>query len=197
MAEVEDVLARLECVRHGSGGWSALCPAHEDRSPSLSIAEGTEGIILHCHAGCSYETVIAAIGLTRADLFYEPITPRANTDAGHLLRDIVRRTTPPVIPPIDRIDDIMWQALVTDKLPEETWVEAVAKAGVNHPDLMGMSFQDAMKHRSVFRDGPLFDFLEPLWNHIGQPNWHALANEAFKRMGEIHRRNMDKTRLDV
>jgi len=46
------------------------CPAHDDHKPSLSVSEGDEGrVLLHCHAGCGSEAVVAALGLTMADLF--------------------------------------------------------------------------------------------------------------------------------
>ena len=47
----------------------AQCPAHDDRNPSLSLT-GIEGsALLYCHAGCSQADVVAALGLTMADLF--------------------------------------------------------------------------------------------------------------------------------
>ena len=59
------VLDRLEKVRkNGAGKWTACCPAHKDRSPSLSIRELDDGrVLLHCHAGCGVEDVLGAIGL--------------------------------------------------------------------------------------------------------------------------------------
>jgi hypothetical protein len=40
----------------------ARCPAHEDREPSLSIADGEGGTVLvRCHAGCDQRDVIAAL----------------------------------------------------------------------------------------------------------------------------------------
>lgn len=40
----------------------AACPAHDDRSPSLSLADGASGrLLLKCHAGCGYEAIIAAL----------------------------------------------------------------------------------------------------------------------------------------
>lgn len=48
----------------------AQCPAHEDRTASLSLGAGDDGrVLLHCHAGCSTEEVVAALGLKMVDLF--------------------------------------------------------------------------------------------------------------------------------
>src|SRR5829696_6205131 len=69
---VERVQAALEA--HGSRrqGRDWQCPGHEDRQPSLSVAEGRDGcVVLHCHAGCRTEDVIAHLGLDWADLYPE------------------------------------------------------------------------------------------------------------------------------
>jgi putative DNA primase/helicase len=44
------------------GGWMARCPAHADRTPSLSIryADGNK-VLVRCHAGCDQEHVISAL----------------------------------------------------------------------------------------------------------------------------------------
>ena len=65
------LLPRLEKVKEtGPGQWIACCPAHDDRSPSLSITEKQDGmILLHCFAGCPSADVAAAVGLTLADLY--------------------------------------------------------------------------------------------------------------------------------
>jgi energy-coupling factor transporter ATP-binding protein EcfA2 len=61
-----EILERLERVQKSGDGWIACCPAHDDRSPSLSISEGTNGkLLLHCHAGCSFEEIIAALDLPK------------------------------------------------------------------------------------------------------------------------------------
>lgn len=64
-----------ETITHALGGrWSgrsgiACCPAHEDHSTSLSIAQGRTGqLLLTCHAGCSFVHVLDALtGLGLAD----------------------------------------------------------------------------------------------------------------------------------
>jgi hypothetical protein len=67
---LERVLARLKNVKTSGSDFLALCPAHDDKTPSLSIAEGGDGrVLLHCHAGCSTEAVIEACGLDYTDLF--------------------------------------------------------------------------------------------------------------------------------
>ena len=38
------------------------CPAHDDRTPSLSVSLGRRAILFHCFAGCSNDEVIAALG---------------------------------------------------------------------------------------------------------------------------------------
>src|SRR5262245_43063265 len=49
--------------RRSGSGFVAKCPAHEDRSPSLSISDAENGIVLiHCFAGCSQAAVIDALG---------------------------------------------------------------------------------------------------------------------------------------
>jgi hypothetical protein len=75
MRNVATVLDRLERVRQTAPGrWIAKCPAHEDRSPSLSIREGDDGrVLVHDFGGCEIGAVLAAIGLTMTDLFEKPI----------------------------------------------------------------------------------------------------------------------------
>ncbi len=65
------LLSRLDKVRPtGPGRWLARCPAHEDRSPSLSVRETEQGaVLLHCFGGCPSADVLAAVGLEFADLY--------------------------------------------------------------------------------------------------------------------------------
>ena len=48
--------------RKGGGGWTARCPAHDDRTPSLSIRDADHGkVLIRCHAGCDQNSVIATL----------------------------------------------------------------------------------------------------------------------------------------
>src|SRR5215467_12469481 len=65
----EEVVQRFECARPSrDGGFMARCPAHEDRNPSLSISRSDDRALLFCHAGCSIDSIIAAVGLKFSDL---------------------------------------------------------------------------------------------------------------------------------
>lgn len=56
--------------RKAGAGWCCRCPAHDDRTPSLSIHAGDDGrALVNCHAGCTVDAVCGAIGLRPADLF--------------------------------------------------------------------------------------------------------------------------------
>lgn len=69
----QEILARLEGVKEASTGWMARCPAHKDKTPSLSINVGSKNkTLLNCHAGCLTKNVVAAMGLKESDLFSEP-----------------------------------------------------------------------------------------------------------------------------
>lgn len=52
MTPAQELTAALGGRWNGSGG-AAKCPCHDDRSPSLSIRDGTTETIFHCFSGCS------------------------------------------------------------------------------------------------------------------------------------------------
>ena len=63
---------------NASGEYTAKCPAHEDRTASLTVREKPSGkdgkrrIYLCCHAGCQNADVMAALGITAKDLIVDP-----------------------------------------------------------------------------------------------------------------------------
>ena len=59
MSHVDNLLSRLDKVRQsGPDSWMACCPAHEDKSASLSIRHADEKTLIHCFAGCSVHEVV-------------------------------------------------------------------------------------------------------------------------------------------
>ena len=70
MNPIDILLARLDRPRKSGKGYTCRCPAHEDRGPSLSVTEASDGrVLLHCFAGCDTIDVLQAIGLDWKDLF--------------------------------------------------------------------------------------------------------------------------------
>jgi len=59
--------------------WVALCPAHNDHKPSLSIKydESNDKIILHCFAGCDVQDILCSIGLKMKDLYPDNTTNKS------------------------------------------------------------------------------------------------------------------------
>jgi hypothetical protein len=68
----DTLLSRLEKVRGSGGQWTACCPAHDDRGPSLRVKEGDDGrVLLHCFAGCSIDEIVGALGYSLSDIMPE------------------------------------------------------------------------------------------------------------------------------
>ena len=68
------LLSKLEGVRKSGNGHVARCPAHADRSASLSVCEGRDGrALVKCFAGCELLAIVHAVGLEVADLFPQRI----------------------------------------------------------------------------------------------------------------------------
>lgn len=64
-----EIAERFKAKSSGKG-FVARCPAHDDRHPSLAIAEGRDGrTLLRCFKGCEVEAVARAAGLSINDLF--------------------------------------------------------------------------------------------------------------------------------
>ena len=86
MNPLDDALAALERVTgyrpvKAGDGYKARCPCHEDRNPSLSVKMNGR-LLLHCFAGCSYERIVAALGLAP-----EPPVGRRELVATYRYRD--------------------------------------------------------------------------------------------------------------
>ena len=65
----EEILSNLTVKYRGHSAAQCICPAHHDSVASLTVSHREGKTLLHCHAGCSTEDVLAAVGLTLKDLF--------------------------------------------------------------------------------------------------------------------------------
>jgi hypothetical protein len=66
------------------GNYAAVCPAHPDSEPSLSITIKDDRALLHCHANCGRLDVLGALDLKFRDLFAPRDLPdiRREVDGG-------------------------------------------------------------------------------------------------------------------
>ena len=96
---LENILACLPDARRVGDEWIARCPAHEDHHPSLSIGEGKNGKpLLHCHAGCHYNAICAALNIMPGPIPRGPlgrvVTTYEYRDEDDTILYQVRRYTP-------------------------------------------------------------------------------------------------------
>lgn len=90
VSPINRVLDRLDGVKKNGTGFTARCPAHEDRENSLSLNTGDDGrALVKCFRGCDFERIVTALGLSPGDLFSlrEPATTTNGSN-----RTVVRTT---------------------------------------------------------------------------------------------------------
>lgn len=67
---IDQFLSHLQGVKkHGANQWQALCPAHQDDKPSLSVKDADGTILLFCFAGCLPKQILDSLDLTFRDLW--------------------------------------------------------------------------------------------------------------------------------
>jgi hypothetical protein len=89
-----DVVARLSGAKSSGPNdqFVARCPVHNDRTASLSVGIGTDGrVLLHCHAGCSTDSILSALGLAVGDLFPD----QAGVPVQTPVRPVIRAVSSP------------------------------------------------------------------------------------------------------
>ena len=82
------LLAKVKETGHNR--WIACCPGHEDKSPSLTIREVDDRLLLHCFAGCDIENIVSSVGLEVTDLFPESREPHKSISRPFPAVDILK-----------------------------------------------------------------------------------------------------------
>ena len=140
-AMTPETIARALAGRRAGNGWTARCPAHDDRSPSLSIRNADGKVLVCCHAGCDQERVIAALrtrGLWTEKGRYSLLrAARLNPIERNPDQDDAKRT---------EIALAIWQSA---KPPQRTLVETyLASRGMHLPPPDALRFHAGLKHPS-------------------------------------------------
>jgi archaellum biogenesis ATPase FlaH len=69
MLALHEILQRFDAPKKRGKDYRTRCPAHPDTNPSLDIMAGDTGIVFICRsAGCAPRDILAAVGLTWADV---------------------------------------------------------------------------------------------------------------------------------
>jgi hypothetical protein len=137
---VDNLLSRLQKVRKGfnPNTWQACCPAHQDKSPSLSLRQLDDGrVLLHCFGGCNVGEVLAALGLKIEDLFPERLGDLNKLPAPFPARDVLQalaRESLIVAMAASELTERPLSAVDRDRLflAHTRITEAIKLAGLNH-----------------------------------------------------------------
>jgi len=81
MRAAQRVLPLLRGVRpYGKNRWRALCPAHQDKRPSLSIRQTHDRVLLHCHASCELPDILKALGMRSAAELFDSVDTKPDAE---------------------------------------------------------------------------------------------------------------------
>jgi hypothetical protein len=90
----EALIGKLDGVQGRGPRWRAICPAHESkhRTRSLAVYEADDGrVLVKCHAGCDVQSVVGAVGLDLSELFPpKPIGDQPRVKRPWSVRDVAR-----------------------------------------------------------------------------------------------------------
>jgi putative DNA primase/helicase len=136
----EIIVRALGGYRAGTG-WIARCPAHDDHTPSLSICDANDKVLVHCHAGCDQERVIGALRMRglwaeNNSLFLSRMARRTPVERKRDQDDVLRSKAALTI----------WQsAQPAQGTPVETYLAA---RGIDLPLPDALRFHGGLKHPS-------------------------------------------------
>ena len=177
--EIEDVAAGLSRVKWSGGNrFMAQCPAHSDRTASLSVTRGDTRILMYCHGGCQFTEVVAALGLHSADLLVGGAARVAGAPSGSAMLRLRRLQAKKVGP-------VMFHEVAEVALSPSA--SQLAAAWVKYPYLMDLEYEAAMKMWYVVRDGPVFEMAGHL---ITDQTWDLIRDNAERALRAENRRRV-------
>ena len=180
MDMVPDWIDRLDHVVSTGKGFEARCPAHQDKNPSLAIDPGGKGWLIHCHRGCDTHAVMAAIGLSMRDLYYNSKEYKAPSDPSKLDAKAFFDKAAPWTPctKLHTFNDVAFEAM---GFPVDlAWAEAMVSVYPYGAD----RFDTTMGMWIVLRDDWLWTWLGKLWSEKDGPkkDWREVTEWAASRM---------------
>ena len=87
---LDNIINALDGAKERGGRYTAKCPAHNDKSPSLMVSERDDGSTsIYCFAGCAAVDVLAALGLSEREA-WRPLRDKAGQQ-WQIQNDHIRR----------------------------------------------------------------------------------------------------------
>lgn len=146
--KIDDFLFRLKAVRRCADGYSALCPAHDDKNRSLSVRGAHDGkILLHCFAGCSFGEVLGALNLRESDAF--PASSAAQITLSRAPLNVGRLSSAKQLP-----EDFLRDVCLLGDRPDGVHIQYL--------DRDGSAARQRLRTRETAKDGSL-------WLHAREP----------------------------
>lgn len=170
-----DVARALRGRRIGRGKWMCKCPAHHEKTGSLSITDMGQGKTrLHCFAGCYQADVLRAVGLTWKDL-------RPDGDVGAEIKG--RLADEGNLERLDRDFGLALWLLAIDHEKKRYWRAAAKRIGTERRELRDQMYPEEKRARDfqervrkVGWDGIWGEFME-------SESGHALDRQYGRRDG--------------
>ena len=137
----DTLLSRLTKVRKmGADRWMACCPSHQDKTPSLSIRECSDGrVLIHCWTGCSVEAILDSVGLDFDALFPEKelgnYVPREKMPFSH--REAMAALVPETFT-VALIGRQMVSGIPNDEKTQQALILAVSRIAAAHSYAEGL-----------------------------------------------------------
>lgn len=121
--------ASIEYRRTGDDSYMACCPAHRDKSPSLSLKGLPDGrVLMHCFAGCSWDEILFVMDMEPADIMppennFKPVRSALKSAEKRFMQDVESLVISSKMQRGERLSEAEKQAVIQargqDKAPWE------------------------------------------------------------------------------
>lgn len=117
-------LAGNEYRRTGDDTYMACCPAHRDKSPSLSLKGLPDGrVLMHCFAGCSWDEILFVMDMDPSEIMppndnYKPVTSALKSAEKRFIRDVQLLVCESAMARGERLSESDKQAVINAKLEQ-------------------------------------------------------------------------------
>ena len=178
---IDELADHFDSVKMTARGFTARCPAHDDRTPSLAIDEGATSYLVKCGVGCSFFDIVDAAGLHPLNFKIGGTWTTTSSSAmvGSKARDRMREMRERkglVLTTLAQIAEVALQ-------PDPEWLAEI----VDRYQIMSLPFAEAMKMGHVVMDGSMFNLIHMGPTNRWVENWDIEQREVHKKLWQTYR----------